>query len=110
MNDLKVKIFASDLRRVLYLQQLLTMSLEDLKMQEITPSILKVDCNNQLAAIRRFRLDCDRGVKTKSIIDADLGKEQLKDISILLDEVSDIEDIEQITQVIREAKYRDKAL
>lgn len=97
-------IFTSDLRRVLYLGQVYREALTWLKDDSICPTHMKVDINNGINAINRFILNC-RSRTTPETFEAvmrELNSEELKDISLLLDFASGINNVGAVVDVLTE--------
>lgn len=105
-NETKVKNFTLDLRRVLYLQQILRYSLEGLKQNELCPSFLKNEANTVMNATRRLRdVMSDRTtVDNRRIVMDDLNNDRLHDIALHIDAIADIANIDRITEIINEHK------
>lgn len=97
------KCFVDDLRRSLYLMQIMKYTLTDFKQSSVMPTFMKVDCNNMLNSIARFFADCrDKNPKTWDLVQQDLSREQLHDISLLLDFASNISNVGTLVEVLNE--------
>lgn len=105
-TDIQVKIFTQSIRRVLYLQQLLKYNIEDLKRLSVTPIVIKNNAHKMLNAINYSQSDmmCRSTSETWDAVRSDLNSDQLHDISLFLDTLADINNIEEIRLVIEEHK------
>ena len=105
-QDRKVKEFTLHLRRQLYLMQLLQYTNSCITEMSITPTFLKVGTNNLNNSIKRIISDLkvkgDKGAW--NAINEDLNKDQLHDISLLIDEVANVENVEVILNAVRVVK------
>ena len=106
MSDTKLKIYISDLRRTLYLMQLLRQSITDLNSQSVSPTLLKVNGKNIVNSINRFISDCQlkTNPETFAAVMTDLNSEQLKDMSLLIDTMSDVKNVGEITEILQQHK------
>jgi len=107
MSDQQIKNFAKDLRRLLYLQQILGYSVQCMKDNPLTPSWLKVDIGNLNNSCRRLMADlADKGVGGHfKAIQEDVGADRLHDISLHIDAIADVVNIEALTGII--TKYKE---
>lgn len=98
--------FALTLRRILYLAVLFDYNVQELRDIPITPSHMKVELNNIFNSLNRFIKSCKfrTTVEVWEQINQDVSKDQLHDIAILIDEVSDVTDITGIIDAIRKVK------
>lgn len=105
-NEKQVKLFTQDLRRVLYMAQIFRYNLEWLKMGDLCPSFMKVDINNITNSINRLFADmmCKASRQTWEQVRCDLSREQLHDISLLLETVSNVKNVAEITEIINGCK------
>jgi hypothetical protein len=105
-KDISIKIFTQSFRRVLYLQTLLKYNIEDLKRLSVTPSVIKDNAHRLLNAINYSQSDmmCRTTPANWDAVRSDLNSDQLHDISLFLDTIADIKNIEDIRQVIEEHK------
>lgn len=103
----EIKIFTLDLRRVLYLMQILKYNLVSLKKDSVTPGFIKANCASTIDAIESFKYNLNTNPSMSALIEEDLGKDQLHDIANLLDLVSNLKDVDQINKVIVETIKRD---
>lgn len=100
------KEFALTLRRILYLAVIFDYNVQELRDNEITPSHVKHEMNGIYNALNRF-IKSAKFRTTPEVweqINQDVSKDQLHDIALLLDEVSEIENIDSIVGVIRQVK------
>lgn len=104
-KDPRFKHFASDILRILYLQKLLEYNLKSIQESKFIKSWLKVDANNIISAMNRLRADISDAGKGGSwnIIMDDIHSDRLHDISVLLETVRNITNINDIITTIQEA-------
>ena len=106
MTDRKVKEFTLHLRRQLYLMKLLQYTNGCITEMSITPTFVKVGTGNLNNSIKRIMSDLqikgDKGAW--EAINEDLNKDQLHDISLLIDEVSNIDNVDAILEAVRVVK------
>ncbi len=106
MTDLKLKSFTTELRRVLYLAQIFKCNLQWLKDGELTPSFMKQDANNVINAINRMLTDMmyKSTAETWERVKFELNKDELHDISLLLDSVMGVSNVAEIVEIINSEK------
>jgi Xaa-Pro aminopeptidase len=104
-KEVEVKEFAKSLRNILYLAQILKYNIEWFKGLRVTPPNVKDAANRMLNGIKYFEGDCmTRGSReTWDAVKSDLSNDNLNEISLLLDTVSHIKNIEEVRLVIEAA-------
>lgn len=97
--------FIPDLRRVLYVAEMLKTYMEWLRLSDI-PTYLKVDLNNVQSSLNRLYSDMQfkTSPETWAKVRSELSSEQINDLALLLDECVDVTPVSEITEVIRESK------
>lgn len=105
-NQQDIDRFALELKRVLYVSQMLSTYSEWLQMDKVTPSWLKTDIQNLRNSIRRMLADIQQTSTPEQweLIRADLDSDQLADLSELIDVCSNVKNISAITEIIKESK------
>ena len=104
-KDQLFKHFTADIQRILYVQQLLQYSLESIKDNPICPAFIKMDANNILSSMKRLKSDMSdkgKGASWQAITE-DVSSDRIHDISLLLDTVRYITNINDIITTIQEA-------
>lgn len=97
--------FAKSLRRVLYASVMLDDACEYLKMEDETPSQIAAQAINMQKAIAKVYSFCQKNApESWAIIAGELTGDQLQDTILLLDELADIQNISDLTEVIRQWK------
>ncbi len=99
------QIFTQDLRRILYLSQILKWNVAAIKALPNCPSYLKADLNNLNNCI--FRLFRQISISAKNPADwgkilVDLNNEDAKDISLMLDFCAGITNVGELVNVLEE--------
>jgi hypothetical protein len=129
IDDKTIKEFTVTFRRVLTLVSLLQNNLDDFKRLEyhkyvhvlghVLPAVagknkrhepdMRSDAAALLNAMQVYLLKSKNKTNSRiwGQIMHDMTREQIDDINLLLDEVRDLADIDQVTQVIRDCKKRD---
>jgi len=79
--------FAQDLRRILYLNKILSFELDNARRSPCCISLLKMDFNNMQNSINRLTKSIMVKVKPEQweILKADLNKDELHDVSLLIE-------------------------
>lgn len=105
-TTLKIKSFAADLRRVLYVSQMLRTYVEWMRMDKNCPSWMKADLNNLTNSINRLHSDIHATAAPEhwEVIKSHLTSEQVNDLALLLDTCYDIVNISEITELIKDAR------
>lgn len=105
-NKTALQLFVTDLRRVLYLSQIYMYSLDWMKAGELCPSYLKNDIQNIQNSIKRMLNDmmCKSTPEMWERVSMELKKEELHDISLLIDSMYDVTNVGDIVKVIEESK------
>jgi hypothetical protein len=106
-NDPRVNMLIDDLRRSLYLSKILAYNTEGLAMS--VPALysgLRTDAKNLLNCVNRIEKFIIQKLPSEHFIDVrdELNHDRLHDINLLLDEIMNIANIDDITQVIKESK------
>ncbi len=106
MEEVNIKVFTTSLRRVLYIAQIFKYELEWLKGCDLTPSFMKQDINGINNSIGRMLSDmmCKSTIETWEKVKSELNKDELHDISLLLDAIMGVANVAEITEIINEAK------
>ena len=96
--------FTTDLRRVLYLQQILRYSQEGLRTNPLTPPWMKAHINNSHNQMKAMRNDLMvRGkADTWDTICDDLNSDRLHDLALHLDFIAPVVNIAEITDILQE--------
>ncbi len=104
-EDIRVKNFVADLRRVLYLAKILLYNLEWLKNGELCPHYLKNDIKNIENSIKRMFSDmmCNRPDTWEKVY-MELNRDELHDLSMLMDCMYGVANVAEITGVIEQSK------
>ena len=106
-NQTDINRFAEELKRVLYVAQMLTTYTEWLRMDKVSPSWLKVDLKNIQNSIARLYADVQRTASNEAewnAIRADLDSDQLADLAELIDVCSNIKNLSGMVEIIKESK------
>lgn len=96
--------FVTDLRRILYLQQILQYSQEGLKQNPLVPSWIKTHINNshnQMKAMRNDLMVRGNAASWESIYD-DINSDRLHDIALHMDFIAPVKNIAEITAILQE--------
>jgi hypothetical protein len=107
MNKAHLKSLGDDLRALLNLMQLLKYRADAIRTNPLMPSNMKHDLNTVLSAQGRFiNTVHNHGVKTNlwAKIRADMTSEMVHDLSLLIDESMNIENLGDIVQMIKSEK------
>lgn len=101
----KVNRFIADLRRTLYLLQILQYNMEDMRLSELCPSFIKMDVKGIENAIKRLTSDmyCKDPLRF-DVVKSDLKRDQLHDISLLIDWAHNINNVGEILAVLESLK------
>lgn len=103
----RIKLYATDLRRVLYFAQLYSYALEWLMQSEAgISSGMKTNAGNIRNAMKRFS-DSVRLMGTPEhweAINQDLNNDRLHDIALLLEEVANVQNVDEIVEIIHSTK------
>lgn len=112
-KDIQIKEFTTSLRRIFYLSKILHYCVDDLKRMDITKqipnirSIMDIYGKGINARVRDLMHQTD--YETAKKIKCDLDSDQLHEISLFLDTISDIKNLEEIRNVIEYHKKEQAA-
>ena len=105
-TDKQIKQFTTDLRRFLYITTIMKHNIEWMKMGELTPSYMMVDLSNMNNCINRIwsNMSYKSTPETWAKVKCELSKDEINDISLLLDCVADVTNVAEIITILNEAK------
>ena len=105
-QELKQKQFVQDLRRVLYLMQILKYNLEWLKMGDICPPLVKNGANGVFNSINHLMTNMRHvsSHQTWAAVQTDLNRDEVHDISLLLETVAGVKNVAEIVEIINNCK------
>ena len=96
--------FTTDLKRILYLQEILRYSQEAIKSNPVTPSWFKTHMNNSINGATAFKNALM--VRSPNIkwdkVNSDLTDDRLHDLALHIDFIAPIRNIAEITEVLKE--------
>lgn len=96
--------FTADMRRILYLQELLMFSLDGIRTNELCPAwyrTLAAGQMNNIRAMRQAQKVKDGGHYWKTI-QTDLSSDRIHDLALHMDFISGINNVGEITKVLEE--------
>lgn len=98
-----VELFTLDLRRILYLQEILMYSLDAMKSNPVTPPWLKYACNNNVNSMKHIKSELARRGSADSWqeIYEDISDDRLHDIALHIDFIAPVKNIAQITAIMQ---------
>jgi hypothetical protein len=95
--------FTTDLKRILYLQEILQYSQEAIKSNPLTPSWFKTHINNSINGATAFKNSLM--VRSPNIkwdkVNSDLTDDRLHDLALHIDFIAPIRNIAEITEVLQ---------
>ena len=108
----EIKHFTTNLRRVLYLMQVLGYEMQSLKSQKVTPHFMKDGVTRVGNAVGKMLSDCmyQADAATWDAVKSDLTSEQLHDISRLLEWSAGVKNIGTVVDALMEIKPEPEAL
>jgi len=106
MNKVQVNNLAVDLRAILALMQLVQYRIEGIKTNPLVPSLIKNDLNTVLNAHNRFIRTVAGYDKSGTWlkIKAEMTSEKVHDLSLLIDESMNVENLGEVVEVIKSSK------
>ncbi len=103
-KDALIKHFTTDLRRILYLNEITLYTLQSIKKNEVTPQWLKVAINNQNNCVKNLKAELSRRGSQESwdSIYEDITDDRMHDIALHMDFIAPVRNIAQITSILQE--------
>jgi hypothetical protein len=106
MTQQEIKYFTDSLRRTLYISKILLYEADTLKTCKNTPKKIKGGCKSVENAIHFLLAEsmCEVTSKTWDSVRQELSRDELHDISQLLELMADVKNVAEITEILRELK------
>ena len=103
-KELELKGLAKDLRRLLYLNQAQTFTIQSILANPICQPILKDIIKKQVNAMNYVRNEIKSRDKadTWQLIQNELDSDRMHDIALHIDFIADIANLSQITEILQE--------
>jgi hypothetical protein len=103
-KDSLIKHFTTDLRRLLYMNEITLFTLQSMKGNAVTPQWLKVAINNQINCIKNLKAELSRRGSQESwdAIYEDITDDRMHDIALHMDFIAPVRNIAQITSILQE--------
>jgi len=104
MTDTQKKIFVEDLRRLLYVSKIALNEAETMINNQIAPKYMKSCANGIRNAAKRLFSDCMANTSPENweLVKFDLSKDQLNDISQMLEFMAGINNVGEVYEVLQE--------